>query len=153
MAVKFYRTGEYVSDVITDVIQLWGKISASGNVTHFRAPFSTAGYQVTAGKTLYIVKMRPIGENNPTWIKLGYADNDVGLDTTTARTNPVMAIGVDGTAKDGWYTDIPNGSGLGDLAVPGFGMLWKLAIATKFPFARALPTIDGQGIQLWCVEV
>lgn len=161
---QFFRSGGFGADAITDFIFLWGKVTTTGNVTHLRKHFATAGYQVTAGKTLYLVKFRvfPMAAgdqvNN---VKVGYADNDVGLDTTTARTNPVMAFGIDDTNNNGlptWGSISTYPTGLTTHGDDSFGFIWPIAAASKFPFVRAARQEGGSNnpndsIFAWCIEV
>lgn len=69
-------------------------IGVAARYSTLRAPFGTAGYQVTAGKTFRILAVRlqnlvsGTGATNCGW---GYADNDVGLSTATVPTTPVAA--------------------------------------------------------------
>lgn len=94
MATEFFKSG-FATDTITDVICLWARFSTSGNVSTYRRSGATSGYQVTSGKTFYITKIivacDAASENYA--IPIGYADNDVGMNTTTARTNPVAVLG------------------------------------------------------------
>jgi len=153
---QFFRSGGLASDVLADFINLWGKISAEDNVTHLRKNFTTVGYQVTAGKTLYLVKLvtfiNTAGANFG-GTKIGYADNDVGLDTTTARTSPVMAFGEDSTDDQGWPTPGFGSSLVNMLRLADHGMVWPIAAATKFPFARisASSTLPAS-VFAWCIE-
>jgi len=150
----FFRFGALADDVITGAIQLWGKITASGNVTHLRKNFTAVGYQVTAGKVLYLVRIvaTPSLGGALSHVKVGYADNDVGLDTVTARTSPVMAWGLDDTQEQGFTFAAPT---LGEhhFLEGDHGLLWPIAAASKFPFARAVgssPTLLS--LTAWCIE-
>lgn len=152
MSILITRSGEVAVDTLTDIIQLYGFIATDGNVTHLRAPFTTTGYQVTAGKTLYLVRMMVLGSGVNGFWKLGYADNDVGYNTATARTNPVMAIGTDDTNNNGMLRPAES------LATTGLPqnlqtMIWKLSIAAKFPFLRRVGATPNDTVMLWCVEL
>ena len=90
--------------VFTDLQNLIVLVSfCNSTASHTSTPRKwngSAGYQVTAGKTLKIRAMRmqiPVataGVDAPH--TLGYADNDVGLDGTTAHTNLVYIGGSSG---------------------------------------------------------
>jgi hypothetical protein len=162
MAVQFFRAGAFGTDVITDFIVLWGKVSVDNNVTHLRKFHATSGYQVTAGKTLHLVKLRYSFDFSSTFsvaLKMGYADNDVGLDTATARTNPVMAFGLDDTSKNGITEVVSYGSA--GMVVDGLkdadhAFVGPLSVASKFPFARvnsgAFASSGIFSIFAWCIE-
>ena len=152
MSALVIRSGEIAVDTLTDIIQLYGFIATDGNVTHLRLPHTTAGYQVTAGKTLYLVRMLILGTGVNGWWKLGYADNDVGYNTGTARTNPVMAIGTDDTGNNGMLRPAESLASVG-LTQNLQHLLWKLAIATKYPFLRRVGATPNDTVMLWCVEL
>lgn len=153
--MQLYKAGDTVTDTLSTLLYFFGHVSTSGNVSHLRAPFTTTGYQVTAGKTLYIAKFK-VGSlsANAQSLKLGYADNDVGYDTATARTNAVMAVGVDDTNANGLVivsqptVSVP-AEGLGH----GFNYLWKLCAAQKFPFFRIVGTTPAHTVMFWGWEV
>lgn len=150
MAFQAFRAGGFVSDNPADILTLWGKIATTGNVTHLRQAHTTTGYQVTAGKTLYLVRLATWSNiTNISAIKLGYADNDVGLDTATARTNGVMALGLDDTAENGYY---PNQGLPTTTPMVIDDLFWKLAAAQKFPFIRAVLSSGSFTFTAWCVE-
>lgn len=151
MGIQLAKMGDVVVAAVTDLFMLQAFIGTDGNVSHLRLPFSTAGYQVTAGKTLYVAKFQERGIGNPGWWKFGYADNDVGFNTTTARTNPVMSIGVDGTATDGLH-NVPVSYTGAALIVPQ-DFLWKLSIAAKYPFVRRVGATPTNALFLWCFEI
>lgn len=75
--------------------------ASSGTRTTARLPSGTAGYQVPAGKTysLYALRCTSYGTNDG--FSLLYADNDVGLRSGTAFTNPVYFVGDSGAAFNG----------------------------------------------------
>ena len=160
MATKLFKCGDLVTDVLADVIYLWGKMSADNNVTHLRLPWTTVGYQVTAGKTLYLARILSGGNENAALFKLGYADNDVGLDTTTARTNPVMATGLDDTAVNGLQVP-PASTGASGQQVIGstmaLALLMKWGAASKFLFIRGRGNAAWSGggvlVHVWGFEV
>lgn len=159
MSVQNYRLGGMATDTVSDLIFLWGQVTTSANVTHFRKAFTTAGYQVTSGKTLYVARARILRGGNTSstiCVKFGYADNDVGMDTATARTNPVMAWGIDDTSNNGYIFNPGVEFGAsgrppeGDAA--GFQTVFPLAVSTKYPFARVPSDGVVTGIALWCFE-
>lgn len=91
-----FRAGGGASDTAGELITLFTGVITSTRVSAFRkAGAWTAGYQVPTGKVLYITKLTPTyaADNSACMSAFGYADNDVGLDTTTARTNPVAVLG------------------------------------------------------------
>ena len=68
--------------------------SAATKYTTLRRTTGTAGYQVTAAKTLYIVAHRCISlAANTTQLHIGYGDNDVGAISAAAPTNAVWQGG------------------------------------------------------------
>lgn len=96
MSTQFYRVGGFATDTPSDVINLWAKVFTSGNVSTFRKAGTTSGYQTTTGKQFYITQITiTVGDDSSSNItcSLGYADNDVGIDSSTARTNPVALMG------------------------------------------------------------
>lgn len=152
MSIIIGKSGEVAVDSIPDIIQLYGFIATDGNVSHLRPPHSASGYQVTAGKTLYIARMKVTGTGASGWWKFGYADNDVGLNTSTARTNGVMALGVDDTGLNGILLLEAN---LATVTNPASqdNFLWKLAAATKYPFVRRVGAAPNQSIMVWAFEL
>lgn len=58
-----------------------------------RLPGATSGYQVTSGKTYQIraIQLAPSGTNGNG--QLYYSDNDIGLSSGTALTNPIYQYG------------------------------------------------------------
>ena len=152
MSILATKSGEIVTDLTTDLIQLYGFIATDGNVSHLRPPHSTSGYQVTSGKTLYIARMKVTGTGASGWWKFGYADNDVGLNTNTARTNGIMALGVDDTNNNGILILESN---LATVTNPANqdNFLWKLAVATKYPFLRRVGATPNQSIMIWAFEL
>jgi hypothetical protein len=151
MSIQLAKLGDVVPGTFADIILLQAFVSADGNVSHLRLPFATSGYQVTAGKSLYLAKVHERGTGNPGWWKFGYADNDVGFNTTTARTNPVMSIGVDDTGSNGWNNVPVNYTGAALITPVDF--LWKLSIAAKYPFVRRVGATPTNALFLWCFEL
>jgi hypothetical protein len=155
--MNFYKFGALVTDQPTQagLIQLWAKISTDNNVCTPRLLTAAAGYQVTAGKTLYMLRWLENGTGNPGWNKFGYADNDVGFDTATARTNPVMALGIDDINTNGMHTNPDSyGAGVAHNVGPDYhNGLWKWAAASKFPFIRRNGAVPNQTFLFWCIEL
>src|SRR5512146_3447610 len=150
--MQLFKAGAFATDTITDLIPLYAKFTTTGNVSHLRPAWSTSGYQVTAGKTLYIVRIKIEANGNGFYLKMGYADNDVGYDTATARTNGVMALGTDDTGANGISTPVTTGESFN--ATPGGDWIWKLAPATKYPFLRAIFTTGtDHHVKVWAIEV
>ena len=79
---------------LTNLIVLTGAVGAINNKTTLRKPDGTAGYQVTVGKTLthraVMLQIKNSTVTSTTYPKFQYSDNDVGVDTVTAFTNPVF---------------------------------------------------------------
>lgn len=68
--------------------------AATGGGT-FRAQGSSSGYQVTSGKTLRVLAVKSTSGTStatPTYL-LAQSDNDIGLNSATALTNPVYHNG------------------------------------------------------------
>jgi len=153
--MQLYKAGDTVLDTLSTMLFFFGHVSTSGNVSHLRIPHTTVAYQVTAGKTLYIAKIKVNSlAANPQSLKLGYADNDVGYDTATARTNPVMAFGVDDANANGLVvSSLPTVSVGTEGAGHGYNVLWKAAIATKYPFFRLVGTSPAHTVMFWGWEV
>jgi len=82
-------------------IWLYGKQGTNAGCT-FRALGASSGYQVTAGKTLRVLAL--IGISNSATGTIGMllaqSDNDIGLDSATALTNPVY---ISGSAGNFWF--------------------------------------------------
>lgn len=85
---------------LTSLIILYGWADGTGtsNRCTLRTANGSAGYQVTTGKTLTIraVRFQTTGASNTAGVSpgnLAYADNDVGVATSTAFTNSVNMIG------------------------------------------------------------
>lgn len=143
MAIRNYRAGGFITDTPSDIIALYGQVSANGNGSHLRRVGSTSGYQITAAKTFYIcrVSLTADGAASTYAIALGYADNDIGFDTTTARTNPVTLIG---NSEGTGYLSIGGWNGQGNVdgsREPGQlhnGIIpLPLAAATKYLYFRS----------------
>lgn len=78
---------------LTTLIITGGVVVTPGNRTSLRLPNGSAGYPVTALKTLNIVAIEvqnsSAAGNADAVTQFGYGDNDVGVDSATAITNPV----------------------------------------------------------------
>lgn len=162
MAIRNYRSGGFVTDTPSDFINLWGQVATSGQVATFRASGTTSGYQVTASKQFYICKIVvTLGDDtgNNYVFGLGYADNDCGLDTATARTNPVPILGrpedgstagIGGIAFDGTGTTVPQS--LPHTGLEGYrDIIWKGAPSGKYMYMRLLAgSVASTGV---CVTI
>lgn len=84
---------------LTNLIVLAAYVTTASNRATFRKINTSAGYAVTAGKTLTIYAAKATAASSlsttsaVTTATFAYSDNDVGLDTATAFTNPVYEIG------------------------------------------------------------
>ena len=77
---------------LTNLKILVGDVSTT-NKTTMRVPGATSGYAVTSGKTFVVDVIEFVNPNTTvSYIQLTYADNDVGVNQTTALTNPVYAL-------------------------------------------------------------
>lgn len=156
MSTALYKIGALGTDDLSTLLQFQCLFFAGiDRVSHLRLPFQTAAYQVTAGKTLYIVKMLDGGAaSNPAYYKLGYCDNDVGFDTVTARTNPVMSLGVDDGGNNGvMIAALDTSAGNSAKNLEQSNSLIKLSIAAKFPFIRRVSLNIGGSLLLWGIEL
>lgn len=84
--------GRVFTDLSTNLIVLISGANAAANYTTFRRPFASAGYQVTAGKTLYVTAMQ-YRAAAVSAIGMGYSDNDVGLNVAGPPTNWIQMMG------------------------------------------------------------
>ncbi len=77
---------------LTNLKRLAIYVSGTNNST-FQVPAATSGYQVTVGMTLTI-RAAKLYQNTTTQsqVKFAQSDNDVGINTTTALTNPVYFV-------------------------------------------------------------
>lgn len=85
--------GRVFTDLST-LIELTGYCNTNANAS-LRLYSGSAGYQVTTGKTLTIgaCKLSAATSSSNVTFNLGYADNDVGLDSSTAFTSAVWRGG------------------------------------------------------------
>ena len=76
--------------IFTDLTTIISLVSQAGttNGGTFRKPGITSGYAVTSGKTLTVGAMVFYATAN-VGMKIAQTDNDIGLDASTAFTNPV----------------------------------------------------------------
>jgi hypothetical protein len=112
---------------LTNLKILVGFVNSTNNTTP-RAPSASAGYQVTAGKTLDILAAScNIFSAGTATFQMGYADNDVGIGTATAKTNGVYMTG-----------DSTNGSFANNSVVGVQQSAIKFSVpATKYPFIES----------------
>lgn len=153
MATNLYKAGAFATDTPSNIICLFGKITTSANVCTLRKLGAAAGYQVSTGKTFYCSQLLFTIQNPVSALEsfaLGYADNDCGVDTTNARTNPVSVIG---TPEAGTTPLLINGFGFdpGQVNNLSEGRYWNpvtavfpWAPASKYPYIRS--TTDGNPI-------
>lgn len=93
MANNFYKQGSHGSDTLTGLMSFWG-FGAAGHIATIRqANGATTGYQVTAGKTLYITRVVLSSTSNAIQVSIGYGDTDIGMDSAADPTNYVKVLG------------------------------------------------------------
>lgn len=80
---------------LTNLIILHAGLSTGGDFSTFRKASGSAGYQVTAGKTLHIYALDAWANatNVQSSIILLYGDTDVGQTSGSGPTNPVYLAG------------------------------------------------------------
>lgn len=77
-----------------DIMLLARSSGSAGYRSSCRKPSATAGYQVPTGKKLIVLAVRMTnGSSNEALLTVAQVDNDVGIDVTTAFTNPVYWMG------------------------------------------------------------
>lgn len=88
--------GNRVFTDLDNLIILIAQVTASGQFTSFRKFNGTAGYQVTAGKTLTVEAFKVTGGSGTAGNDAGilYGDNDVGYNSVPAPTTPVYPGGL-----------------------------------------------------------
>jgi hypothetical protein len=155
MSLAIYKFGAVGSNDLTTLLQFEAYFTTSDRVSHLQLPFQATGYQVTVGKTLYLVKLidtTPL--SNPAYFKIGYCDNDVGRDSLTARVNPFMAIGTDDGFNNGLGL-IPSDptAGDSDRSREVTNCFIKIAVGGKFPFIHRMGVTLGASILLWGIEL
>lgn len=145
---NYYKIGPVASTDPALYLGFWCVVTASGNVTHLRKMGTTVGHQVTAGKSLYIVKIDlPLGAPSGSFGFLGYADNDVGLDTATARVTPVSILGDPEAALGGFAVGAMTGTPQNPNGL--FGPI----PATKYPYFRVtLGMVGAVNLIVWGIE-
>lgn len=85
--------GQVFTD-LDNLISLVGSTASGTLYTGFRKNTETSGYQVPVGKILVIKAMRIQNKStSTTFFSLNYADNDQGMGSATAPTNPVYLGG------------------------------------------------------------
>lgn len=85
--------GRIFTDLSTIIIVTAPLDQSTGAKATFRLPGGTAGYPVTAAKT-YTVHAISLNANTAiSGYQFLYSDNDVGLNTATAHTNPIYENG------------------------------------------------------------
>jgi len=86
---------------VSNLHVIGGYTATSGRNTTLRIPTSSSGYQVPASMKFKVMAIQASFPFSATSlgvdIQLGYADNDIGEDTTTALTNPVYTFGSQNT--------------------------------------------------------
>lgn len=141
MAVNLLRIGSLQTDTPSGIIPLFSGGCAAGNYSSFITIAGAAGYQTTAGKTLYITKISAIAGTAAGGIfSLGYGDNDVGSSAAGAPTNYKIGNMTNiliCTAANTYYTQDYL------LAVP----------ATKFVSCRTLSAAASTQIVIWGFEL
>lgn len=153
MSVQTFRVGGFATDTVSDIINLWAS-AATLNFGTFRKSGATSGYQVAAGKQFWICQVMVMyGDDTGSDVTaaIGYADNDVGMSTTTARTNPVPLIGnpegsyqsMGGLVFDG--TPAINNS---DGARVTFNGIWKGAPGSKYMYFQNVQGTAGTGVSV-----
>jgi hypothetical protein len=151
-AVKSLTIGgrTFVGDEVDNLLILNG-IAAAANATTLRKPNVSAGYQVPAGKkyTIYAIDVQNNHASSTTQVSVGYADNDIGLNSGSALTNPVYAntgtnsnfSGVTGPHNGGGFS----GSGQTQAVINKF-----VVPAGKYPFCQA--NSGSFSVQLFGIE-
>ena len=140
MAIRNYRDGGFVTDTPTDIINLYASMINTLQFSTFRKSGTSVGYQVTAGKQFYISSLRiSYGDDTGSniGIALGYADNDLGIDSTTARTNPVPIMGNPESGSNSQMGVWWDGTGVGPLNTMMLvvkDLIWKAAPAGKYMY-------------------
>lgn len=90
--LRLAKGGVELTD-LENLIVLYGQTGNINKFTTLRKDFATAGYQVTAGKTLYLLAARLVllsaSGSQEHGLMLGYGDTDVGLGAAAAPTTPV----------------------------------------------------------------
>ena len=125
--------GGVVMTDLSNLIVLGANLAAGPtHWTTFREPNGTAGYEVTASKTFDIWAIS-VERGAPTADRLHifYTDNDLGLNTTEAKTNEVVIFG---DAAIGFMTP---------LRVNGDRAVWNLMGKYKIPAGKYVSCSQG----------
>lgn len=99
--------GAYESVQRGNIIVLHGTVTpAAGNDrwTTFRREFTTAGYQVPNGQTLYVTDLAFYSSAGGVVHNLLYGDNDVGINAAAAPANAVTYDGLGLGNSPGWIS-------------------------------------------------
>ena len=101
----------------TGLIILAARAGGANLRSTFRKATGSAGYQVTAGKTLTVMAVQIFTQTNSgnQGYHIAQTDNDAGIAGTTAFTNPVYDFGTSTNGAMGFPSDVSlantNGSG------------------------------------------
>jgi len=128
------NTLEVGGRVFTDLVNikvLWARVTST-NYTTMRRSSGSAGYQVTAGKTLRVSGV-DLWQNVSTTTAaeaaiIGYADNDLGVNGASTPTNPIYPGNDGGELGKIGLARTP----VGRYGVP---LEWDIP-AAKYPFLR-----------------
>lgn len=147
MATRLYRAGAFATDTLSDIISLNGYLDGSGELATLRRMGSTSGYQVTTGKIFYVasVQIFRIGSSSASFaLGFGYADNDIGFASTTARTNPVAMLGdpeqtTYQTVRGLLFEESSANTSL-QFSMDGLNRMapWKLGVANKYMYYKMM---------------
>lgn len=139
--------------VFTEVDQLINLVGYQSGATNIRATFrktnGSAGYEVPVGKSFRVMawEYNNQDQNVADGLALCYTDNDVGINTSTAFTNPVWlggdasaaAVSTRGVQKPA----LQNQSGAIEFLVP----------AGKFISMQGAATAEVRWVRLWGKEI
>lgn len=102
----FYKQGERGTTDVTTLMSFWVEVTSSAQYHTIRScneggvypPVTTTGhgYQVTAGKTLYLTRLAfqcSGSSTNAMTIGILYGDTDVGWASAAAPTTPIQRLG------------------------------------------------------------
>ena len=129
---------------LTNLLIFSGPVAGAANgITTLRRMNASAGYQVTAGKTLYLlaIEINTFTAVATTALSVGYSDTDLGRLVNTAPTNPVY---MEGAAGYGFPT-IATGK-------IEYGMIFTVP-ATKYPFINNSGNATTAQIRIYGYEV
>lgn len=133
---------------LTTLIELTGFCGNTNTNASLRLYSGSSGYQVTVGKTLtlHAQQISWTTASGSAGFALGYADNDVGMDSGTAFTNPVWRGGT--SSNKGIYPTITTGSS---------GSIYQTAfkvncIAQKYVAFNGTSGVGGNYITTWGYE-